>query len=241
MLSVKQACVRLGCDRKTLHKWLRKAGYDANIWETDDLDARLRYLPDDVVGRLAEIHAREANASQEAQSRNLEARIAALEAAIEHARAHARSHFSENVPLTRSGGGSDSMNLTDLPPHPRRPVGPVARKGARPSRFPPLPDGWMAFTTWCSSRGLFARTIERQIAAGKMPQPTRGEWRPGSGGVPIVRAYSPEQIAEADRAVGYIVNADVLPERDTGATRPLVPAGRHTMSVGEDGLGSASD
>lgn len=68
-------------------------------------------------------------------------------------------------------------------------------------QLPRLRAGWAAFRTWCEDdHGLDARSVERDIyenANPEMPEPVRGAWRPRSGGIPILLAYSPAQQEQA--------------------------------------------
>lgn len=62
----------------------------------------------------------------------------------------------------------------------------------------PLPDGWLALSTWCAAHGLYGRSVWRAIAHGKLPAPQHGHWQHGIVRNMVLHAYTTEQHEKAD-------------------------------------------
>jgi hypothetical protein len=73
----------------------------------------------------------------------------------------------------------------------------------------PLPDGWLALSTWCKNHGINQRSVNRAIDEGRLVAPHHGEWR--NGQYTILTAFDLVQHGEASRQAAILWPARFKP------------------------------
>ena len=164
----------------------------AGITSAENLhDARKQMFSEAQVERIRQTYEELYGAKTAALPAAIEQRLAALEAEIARLRERAPYLFSAaERPVTPFAYA--------VPAQP--PVSRQNRATGAMSRYPPLPSGWVSVSTWAKQHEVNGKSVPREIGRGILPVPEYGEWRPGSGGRPILSAYTLEQHAAADRA-----------------------------------------
>ncbi len=214
--TVGQACRELGVSWHTLSLWCKKLGIEATH---HPLDLRLWLLQEEDIERI--------RTARETLPRLTPKDVPPARVRPPQPGSDARhatddaldlpSATPSDLPLSASEGQVEHIT-------PRRPYAPFAQR-------PRLPDGWVSFNAWCAEHGVNHRAVQREIAAGRMPAPERGEWWERPQG-PTLSAYTSEQHMAAaafaksrwpERFTPCETCPPVLPEAGTTEGRQFTP------------------
>lgn len=134
MRTMKAAAQALGVDGNTLREWIRDAGA-ADRLERDPVDARLRYVPDELLSELAAAHRRRLvyglvqaspdPAEASSDGAGLAAEVAALRRRVESLE-RAMLNRAPALPSAKSDGRNGASGYLDVRP-PKAPESPPTR------------------------------------------------------------------------------------------------------------------
>lgn len=186
MRTVKEAAAALGIDGNTLRDWIRKAGAGDRL-DRDPVDARLVYVPDDLIEQLAAAHKRRLvyNAPDLASEvADLRRRVEALERKAALGSLSAKSErANEKYPPS-----DDASPQAPESAHTRASRGSLSAGGD-------IPDGWIHAVTFAKAIGVHQNTFDNWVRLGRVPVTRRPDLRRTDGKDQVL--LTPEQQAAA--------------------------------------------
>lgn len=156
MRTVREAAAALGIDGNTLRDWIKKAGAGDRL-ERDPVDARLVYVPDDILAQLAEAHKRPL-VQQSADLAAILRRLDAVEAALAALSAKSERANRRYPPLDVPGSEAPESA------HRRAPRG-TADASPDPA-VSSIADGWIRAATFAKTIGVHENTFTNWIRNG---------------------------------------------------------------------------